>query len=512
MLIFPKENGILNESSYKELFTSGSKPGVLYGLPKVHKEGHPLRPILSAIGTFNYKLAKFLVPILSPLTVNEYTVKDSFSFAKDICRENFGECVLASFDIKSLFTNIPLHETVDLCIEDLFAHEHPTFGFNREQLHKLLSLSCTDSYFIFNKHFYTQKDGVAMGNPLGPTLANAFLSHYERKWLEECPDNFKPLLYRRYIDDTFLAFRSREHVPLFLQYLNSKHSNIAFTAEIENERKLPFLDVLITREPDASISTSIYRKPTYTGLTTKFTSFIPLQLKRNLISTLTTRAFNICSNYFKMHTELQFLKSTLFLNGFSMAFCESYIGKQLSKLLHPSPKIPSVGRAIIYFNISFTGRGSYKIRKQINKLLREFYPQLNIRVIFKPNYMIQSLFKFKDILPTELQSSIVYQYECNSCNALYIGQSKRQFKVRQYEHFGKSIRSNRPLGRPPLSAIREHSHTHDHPMDSSSFSVLSVKSSNMELPIAESLHIVQKSPSLNYHGTSVELLCFQFSI
>ena len=73
---------------YKDLSPSGSRPGIMYGLAKVHKivrDGLPsFRPTLSAIGTPTYKLAKFLVPILDPLTTNEYTIKDSFTLNKTI--------------------------------------------------------------------------------------------------------------------------------------------------------------------------------------------------------------------------------------------------------------------------------------------------------------------------------------------------------------------------------------------------------------------------------------------
>ena len=78
-----KQNNI-PEEIYKELFPSGSTPGVLYGLPKVHKTNCPARPILSAIGTYNYKLAKFFVPILQPYTINEYVI-NSFTPISDIC-------------------------------------------------------------------------------------------------------------------------------------------------------------------------------------------------------------------------------------------------------------------------------------------------------------------------------------------------------------------------------------------------------------------------------------------
>jgi hypothetical protein len=96
----------------------GSRPGILYGLPKVHKPNFPLRPIISAIGTHAYKLAKFLVPLLRPFSTNSYTISDTFMFVKEL-RElqiNTNNVVMASFDVKSLFTNIPLDETISIIV------------------------------------------------------------------------------------------------------------------------------------------------------------------------------------------------------------------------------------------------------------------------------------------------------------------------------------------------------------------------------------------------------------
>ena len=79
-----------------------------------------------------------------------------------------------------------------------------------------------------------------MGSCLGPSFANAFLCHHETSWLSECPVSFKPFHYRRYVDDTFLLFDNVEQVPLFLDYLNSKHNNIKFTYEIECNNAISF--------------------------------------------------------------------------------------------------------------------------------------------------------------------------------------------------------------------------------------------------------------------------------
>ena len=99
-------------------------------------------------------------------------------------------------------------------------------GFTVNQFTRLLNLSVQNCHFLFDGALYKQVDGVAMGSPLGPLFANIFLSFHEKSWLADCPSNFKPLFYRRYVDDCFLIFQSRDHVLPFLSYLNSKHSNI----------------------------------------------------------------------------------------------------------------------------------------------------------------------------------------------------------------------------------------------------------------------------------------------
>ncbi|XP_037803032.1 uncharacterized protein LOC119597528 [Penaeus monodon] len=96
----------VNESTYNFLMTSGSRPGLLYGLPKVHKPNIPLRPIISSIGTFNYNTAKFLVPIISPLTTNQYTIENSTTFVSEITSLTFQQPItMASFDVDLIVEN-----------------------------------------------------------------------------------------------------------------------------------------------------------------------------------------------------------------------------------------------------------------------------------------------------------------------------------------------------------------------------------------------------------------------
>ena len=308
----------ISEKLYKELYPRGSQPGIIYGLSKIHKpliNNFPkLRPILSAINTATYSWAKFFVPLLKCFTMNEYTLKDSFEFAKDIINQNSG-CFMASLDVDSLFTNVPLDETIKICIDELFKSEMTVCGLNRKEMFEMLSLTLKESIILFDNKYYSQIDGVAMGSPLGPTLANIFLCYHESNWLKDCPKDFKPVYYKRYVDDIFVLFNKPEHAQFFLEYMNKKHKNMKFSIETEMNGSLSFLDVKIFRENDKFV-TSVFRKETFSGVYTNFISFIPLEYKFGLVHTLLNRCFNLSSDFLKFHHEVDKLKNILSKNAY----------------------------------------------------------------------------------------------------------------------------------------------------------------------------------------------------
>ena len=267
----------------------------MYGLAKIHNiftDGLPsFRPILSAIGTPTYKLAKFLVPILEPLTTNECTIKDSFIFVEEL--QSFdSKFVMASFDIESLFTNIPLQETIDLCVENLFQNRTHNDNLSNNSFRELLTRTMSESLILFDQQFYKQHDRVAMYSPLGPTLVNVFLCYHEKIWLQIVLLNLNLLSIE---DMLMIIFCSKHHIEKFRNYLNRQHKNIKFTSETENENSISFLDIKVTRDNNKFIS--VYRKPTFSGVFTNFGSFIPKSYKYNLLFRLLNRAFKLCSNF-----------------------------------------------------------------------------------------------------------------------------------------------------------------------------------------------------------------------
>ena len=113
-----------------------------------------------------------------------------------------------------------------------------------------------------------------MGSPLGPSFANIFLCVHKILWLEQCPPEFRPVIYKTYVDDTFLLFQNINQIEKFKYYLKLQHANIKFISEIEINNTLSFLDIKIVRENN-KFTTSVYRKPTFSGVFTNFENFIP---------------------------------------------------------------------------------------------------------------------------------------------------------------------------------------------------------------------------------------------
>ena len=154
-------------------------------------------------------------------------MKDLFEFVKTVCEQD-GGLFMTSLDVESSFTHVPLEKTINICVNELFKSNSSIHGLNRKQITEMLSLTTKESIFLFDMAFYTQVDGVAMGLSLGPSLTNDFLCHHEKKWLNDCPKIFKPVFYKRYVDDIFVLFKRPEHVKPFVDYMNSKHKKHQF--------------------------------------------------------------------------------------------------------------------------------------------------------------------------------------------------------------------------------------------------------------------------------------------
>ena len=250
--------------TFSNLVPSGSQPGKIYGLDKVHKESTPLRPVVSMIRTAEYNVAKYLVKIIHDVMPTTFMLNSTGSFVNQMSSFDFRPSnVLVSCDVVSLFTNITLNEAIDIVCNYAYQPHSPP-KYSKETLKKLLQIA-TGGYFLHRGKLYCQIDGVSMGSLLGPTLANL-----ENQFMAQ-QDVFMPVHFSRFVDDIFCVFNSLEYVEMFLSFLNNIHPNLKSTCEI-GPQKLAFMDtkISLSSNNDLSLITSVYRKPTDTETMNNF--------------------------------------------------------------------------------------------------------------------------------------------------------------------------------------------------------------------------------------------------
>ena len=299
-------HGKISQQDFDRIYPSGSQPGKLYGLCKVHKDGMPFRPVVSMLNTAEYYLAKYLDSIIKPHLASEFMLDSTASFLDRLKTFIFKpNDILVSFDVVSLFTNVPLTETIDMIADDIYKSKNKP-NFEKEVFIELMKMA-TSGIFLYNGKYYKQIDGVTMGSPLGPTMANFCMSYHERRLLKSNNKSCTPPLYLRYVDDIFCVFRGSLRHEDFLNKLNAMHKNIKFTSEVGND-SLAFLDTYIElpkTEAD-SVKCSVYRKKTYTSLIMNFSAVCPSKWKIGLIQCLLHRAYQISSNWTIMSIESNF--------------------------------------------------------------------------------------------------------------------------------------------------------------------------------------------------------------
>ena len=155
---------------YDAIRPTGSQRPQMYDLPKTQKEGTPLRPILSMTGSSHHELGKWLAGLLQPALeqFSLHCISDSFTFAKTM--QNLGidpNVFRCSFDVSSLFTNVPLDETIKICSDALYDDSDLQPLIRKDMFVELMKNATSSVEFSFNNIMCKQTDRVAMGSPLG---------------------------------------------------------------------------------------------------------------------------------------------------------------------------------------------------------------------------------------------------------------------------------------------------------------------------------------------------------
>ncbi|XP_072375519.1 uncharacterized protein [Diabrotica undecimpunctata] len=399
----------------------------LYGLPKIHKEGIPIRPVVSFINTPVSIISKFILRVIKDITgfSPTFSIKNSSQLISKLNHiKLLPDMTMLSFDVSNLFTSVPKLETIQL-VQDLLTSKSTNPSVITPII-EILSFCLSQDYFSFNNIFYKQPDGLAMGSCLSPFLADLFMNHLEST---QIMTNNTILHWFRYVDDCLVFIRGNSNTAFsLLNTINNIHPNIKFTMELESNFSINFLDLSINRINNV-FDYSIYRKPTQTDHVIHFNSNHPISHKLSAFNSFIHRLETIPLSNTNYIQELNIIKQIAFNNGYNPDIIHKLIYKKKRKLLQQSAYHNITSDSPSYFSLPFhcpTLSESIK-----NTILNSVE---NIKISFKVNNKLsRSLCNSKDSIDFSKRSG-VYKLQCSDCDATYIGRTCRSLVTRAIEH------------------------------------------------------------------------------
>ena len=483
---FQQHTGGLSTNKYKQLYPTSAVPPKFYGLPQIHKTGTPLRSIVSSRRSITYGVAKELAHIIKPLVgQSQHHLKNTQHFIQQLqCKKLEPGEVITSSDVKTLFTSVPVKPVIQIVKQRL--QQDNTLPqrtcMTIAQITSLLGFCLTNTYFLFQGKYYEQVQGAAMGSPISPLIANIFMEEFEVKALSS---PHPPSLLLRFVDDTFVINRE-EHSQDLLHHINNQDPHIQFTGEPTQQGSLPFLETLVTIEPDNTFSTIVYRQPTHTDQYLYRDSNHHITAKQSVYNTPAHRAKVVSSTQDKLNRELLHIKTALqhcqfpalALNQWQHKFTHPNQANTTTTNNNNNP--PVNNKKDITIVVPYMPTTGERFRKLCKKK--------GIQVHFKgTNTLRTTLGNPKDKDPKNNQTGIIYHYQCPqiNCPGAYIGDSGRLFGERVKEHFKAP------------SPIHLHSTTTGHPMDPEQFIIVHKEVNSHSRTIKEAMFICIQDPTLN---------------
>ena len=310
--------------------------------PKVHKPGHPGRPLVSSIDSPTSKISEYVDFHLQPYTDTiKSHIKDTNHFLNELHKippEQSKENYLVTLDIRSLYTNIPNEEGINV-IKNLLQRKESKLT---TVITAFLWLILTLNNFVFNATNYLQLSGVAMGTKCAVIYANLFMSHFEETHIYPLLIN-KCTFYKRFIDDIFLLWTGTlDELQHFLDTLNTLHPTIKFDAKY-SKTSVEFLDTKVYKSSNGKLQTTLYTKPTDRQSYLHNKSYHPSSCKRSIAYSQALRIKRICSEApeFEQHTKK--LSAKLVQRGYDQKLVDEQIDKarQTDRLDLLKPKDPT---------------------------------------------------------------------------------------------------------------------------------------------------------------------------
>lgn len=472
-------NEFINKNQAMRWKSLNSIAPAIYFVPKVHKEGSPLRPVVSTVQSPTYSLAKYIHKILANCMHYNYQIKDSWEFAKFIKNiSNVPEgYVIVSFDVVSLFTNIPTTMAIDI-IKNKWNQISPHTSLDQNTFEEAVKICIENTYFRYNDEYYQQIYGVPMGSPISGTIANIVMEKIEEDILKSL--HFQPLFYKRYVDDIIMCI-PKHLIDFTLEKFNAYHPKIKYTKEMEENNQISFLDMLLTRT-NSKIQIQWYTKPTWSGRYLNFKSESPINYKINSLNAMLDRAINF-TNAEHRGDQIRKLKDTFIKNHYPVKIIDKQIKKRVDKFYNNNTKNTDPK---LYFSIPYVKGLSENLQKCIQKHIKRK------SLAYKPLNTIRQLYsKIKYKVPKEKETNLIYKINCE-CGATYIGETKQYLQKRMQQH-----KSNVKLKQTQITALAKHAIEENHKFDFENPQILDREQNYNKRLISEMIHIVKDRNAIN---------------
>ena len=250
------------------------------------------------------------------------------------------------------------------------------------------------------------------------------------------------------------------------------------------------------------ISTKV--KATDKGLYYDYNSFIPERYKLNLVRCLIYRVYRIASSFNIFHSDLEHLCNKLYKNGFPKRLVEDCVAKVLDSFYVPQVPQTTVRRQEVLMILPYLGHMFIALKRDIIKLVRKFYPAVDLRIIFKRGFQLSTMFNFRDRLPLKCSSGVVYSINCKKCgqSVAYIVKTKNTLYERVY---GSNGHLNPRTANSPLLNHMCSSLDNECGFEFDSIRILDSSSVDYRLRIIESVYLKYKKQTLNTQEYSFPL-------
>lgn len=449
----------------------------IYGLPKLHKNGVPMRPIVSCVQSPLSKLAKFLKNILNNIVnkSNSY-IKDSWHFKEKIKNVEIPENYkIISLDVVSLYTNIPIELALKL-IEGKWGEIKKFTDIPLDEFQKAISLTLNSTYFSFKNTFYKQIDGCAMGSSISSVVAQLVLEELEAKIISELKFNLP--FYVRYVDDCLTAV-PHDQDEYILKMFNSYHEKIRFTLEPEINNSINFLDMTV-HHTNRKIETEWYTKATWSGRYLNYLSNHPMSQKRSVVIGLADRSIKLSDQKYR-EKAIEKAKRILKQNSYPNKLINSIFNSRLLKI--QTQNLPQTTKK---------ENNNYLVLPYITGLSENFknvFNKHNITICHKAHNLIQNCYsQLKTKIPKNKKTHTIYEVPCAGCNQVYIGQTSQYLESRLNGH--KYDKKNQ-------TALSKHARQHNHTFNFQDTKILKTEYNQQKREIHEMICIKQNPNSLN---------------